>query len=195
MKTQRGFAELVTLAIYAGIALAIAGVLYGAYYSVQHWCNTVCKDARLERDGLQAEKKAAQERATAMTMLWDRERTAREADARQREGDRNARFVVVEKVAATLPAADAHVRIPDSAVRVLDGAVAAGNAGIARPATEPATETRAPPADPAGAVDVAGLTGWVVTAARQYAACTDQVAGWQAFYGNILAAQFQNEVH
>lgn len=67
MKRQRGYVQLI---VYGVMALAAAGAMYAIYSKVMHWCNTACVEVTAERDALQAEKTAAQERATALALLW-----------------------------------------------------------------------------------------------------------------------------
>lgn len=200
MNRQRGIA--VTLILYAVAAIAAVGIVAGLWWKVDHWCNKACGTAQTERDAALAdvakltESIAAAERETKRVMLaWAADSVAAQTRAIQAEGERNARFAPIHTAARSLPAADAGVRIPASAVGVLDRAVDAGNAAIARPAAEAAGQAAAVATDPAGAVDVAGLTTWGVQVTEQYAACADQVTGWQAFYAGLQRNQTTEAIH
>lgn len=203
MNRQRGFLGfgVVELVVYAAIAVAALAAIAGVVYKANHWCNTVCKEARAETakekaraDGAEQRIAEAQKRASDMTMLWDRERQGREADARARESSRIQAFGPVEAAARGLSRPVARTPFPRDAARVLDSAIAAGNAALARPAAEPAETAAAPPAA-AESVDVAGVTQWGVACAKQYAALADQVIGWQTFYRNLQLAQAQEAIH
>lgn len=191
--------RLIAYGIAALIALAaIATVVY----KVRHWCNAACVEQtqradkeKVRADGAEERIAEAQKRASAMVALWDTERQARERDAVQREGERNARFGPVENAARSLPAAVARTVFPAPAARVLDDAIAAGNAAIARPADEPAKSPGPASPNPAGAVDVAGVTTWGVAVAALYAACADQVRGWQDFYSGLRRTQLEEQIH
>jgi len=193
---QRGFADLVTLVIYGVIFAVVAGTAYGAWRTLNGWCNGACEAARAETvtataraDAAEAKIAAANAEAQRVRLAWAADSVEAQARAIQAEGERNARFKPIHAAAKSLPAADARIRIPDSAVWVLDSAVAAGNVTIAGPATEAADQARAPPADPAQPVDVEGVTAWGAQVAQQYAACADQVAGWQTFYAELQRKQ------
>ena len=60
-----------TVPIVYGLAALVAIAVTGAIaYKAQHWCNTVCKEARGERDQLAAEKSAALKREAAIAVLY-----------------------------------------------------------------------------------------------------------------------------
>ena len=202
MMRQRGFADLITLAIYAGIFAVIAGTAYGAWRTLDGWCNGACKDAHAETvlataraDAAESKIAAAEREATRVRLAWAADSVAAQSRAIEAEGKRNARFKPLYLAARGLPAADARIRIPDSAIGVLDRAVDAGNTAIAGSAPGAADQARAPPTDPAHVVDVAGVTAWGVQVAQQYAACADQVAGWQTFYAKLQGEQSAAQIH
>ena len=193
---QRGFADLITLVIYAGIVAVIAGIAYGAWRTLNGWCNGACEAARAEAatatiraDAAEAKIAAANAEAQRVRLAWAADSVAAQTRAIQAEGERHVRFKSIHSAAKSLPSADARIRIPASAVGVLDRAVDAGNAAIARPAPGAADQARATPADPAQPVDVAGVTAWGVQVTEQYAACADQVAGWQDWYRRLQEKQ------
>ncbi len=194
MNRQRGFIPI-SLIMYAVAALAVMAALATLVYKVNHWCNAACTAQTERADAAEASINAAQDRATAMALLWDKERQGRESDARQRETDRTARFAPILAASRSLPADVARVRFPDAAARVLDDAINASNARLAGPASEPAKEAATAPAAPtstvdaANQVDVASVTQWGVTCASMYAASVDQILGWQDFYQGLRQAQ------
>lgn len=200
MNRQRGIA--IDLILYLVAGAFILGLAGWAVWQAQHWCNTACKDAKAEAatataraDAAEAAIAAAERETKRVLLAWAADSVTAQTRAIQAEGERHARFTPIHTAARSLPAADAGVRIPASAVGVLDRAVDAGNAAIARPAAEAAGQAAAASPDPAGAVDVAGLTAWGVQVTEQYAACADQVAGWQTFYAGLQRNQTTEAVH
>jgi len=196
MNRQRGFVDVVGLVIGGVVIAVIAGTAYGAWHTVNTWCNAACKTAQTERDTartavtkLTDEKLAAVAESNRVRLAWAADSVEAQARAIQAEGERNARFTPIHAAAKSLPTADARIRIPASAVELLDRAVDAGNVTIAGPASETTDQARAPPADPAQPVDVEGVTVWGAQVAQQYAACADQVAGWQDFYRRLQEKQ------
>lgn len=190
MRHARGFVT-VGFVVYAIAAVAVLAVIGTAAWRINHWCNAACKAEGVRADAAESTIKTAQERATAMTMLWDAERQKREADANARQADRAARFVAVDSAVVRLPAATGRIPFPSNAVRVFDAAIDAGNAGVARSAGEPAKETAAASAAPADGerVTVGDVTNWAVAVAKVYAECADMVTGWQSFYEGLRVAQ------
>lgn len=168
-----------------------AVILGGLWYGAEHWCNGVCRDARAEVATLKSEKAAAQKMAAAIATKYGEQVAATQAAEAQRDGERNARFVPVESAARNLPAAIARIVVPAAAVRVLDDAIIASNATLAKPAAGAAESARAPPADS----DLASVTSWGVTCAKQYAELADEVVGWQRFYAGLQAAQLAEQLH
>jgi hypothetical protein len=198
MNRQRGFfvaAWAIPYILYAVAGIAILAAIGTVAYKVNHWCNAACAVQTTRADRAEAAIRTAQQRASAMALLWDKERQGREADARTAEANRLAAFVPVEAAARNLPAPVARVLFPATAARVLDAAVGAANAQIAGPATVPPEKAAAPPADPAGTVDVGGVVAWGIACAKQYAEVAAQVTGWQTYYASLQAAQLQEALH
>jgi hypothetical protein len=199
---QRGMVP-VGLIVYAVLALGALAVIGAAAYRVNHWCNAACAAAKAETvketaraDAAEQAIAAAKAEAERMRSRWAAETVALQVAAVQLEGERNARFAAVASAARGLPAVDARLRFPTSAAGVLELAISAGNATIARPPGEPAKETVAAPAAAEGAgFDVAGVTAWGVACAKLYAEVADQVTGWQAFYARLQAAQLAEAIH
>ena len=69
--------------VYAVMAIAIAAAVYATVHAVNHWHNAAWREVAAERDQLVAEKQAAQERATALALLWSK--TVDEAERREHE--------------------------------------------------------------------------------------------------------------
>lgn len=177
---QRGFAEV--LILYAIIAIVAVAAIGGAVYKVNHWCNTVCEDARAEVVMLKAEKAAAQERATAIALLWSGQVDKTASAESQLETLRHARAETVRAAAAALPAADRGRVVPAAVVRVLDSAAGAANSA--------GTTTGAEKAAPTSADTSLGvLTDWAVVVTEIHAECRDRVAQWETFYAGLRAAQ------
>jgi len=197
MNRQRG--SLLFMALGAVALLAIAATLI---WKAQHWCNTACENAKAETvkqtarvAALEGSIKAAQDRATAIALLWSGNVTREDSNAKQRDADRAARFAPIAAAARGLPASSARVVFPADAARVLDDAIRAGNAPTAGSAREPAEGAGAAPAAAAGVVDVAGITTWGVDVAGLYSSCVDQVVGWQKFYAGLQQAQVAEQIH
>lgn len=163
------------------LAAILAGVVV---YRANHWCNTVCKDARVERDQLVAEKMAAQERATALALLWAKSLDDAERKERERESEAARRY---DSLLARAQAVDRGpgMRLSVGTIRLLDDASAAAN--LARP---PAVDQ-----DPAESVPPASDTtdereiavAWV-KASEAYA---DAFGKWQScvnFYQSLRSA-------
>lgn len=72
---QRGIVS--TLVLYGIIAAVVLGIVGTAVYKANHWCNAQCEDLMHEVEKLdfdikvlQKEKADAQERATALALMW-----------------------------------------------------------------------------------------------------------------------------
>lgn len=177
---QRGFAE--GLILYAIVAVVTLAAIGGAYYKLQHYCNTVCKDARAEVGVLKSEKAAAQERATAIALMWSGQVDKTAKAEQQLETDRHARAEKVRTAAAALPAADRGRPVPAAVVRVLGDAASAANAA--------GTPTRAQEtAPPVADTSLGVLTDWAVLVTEIHAECRDRVRQWEEFYSGLRAAQ------
>lgn len=189
MNRQRGFG----LIAYGIGALVFIAAIGGLIYAVQHWCNSACQEQSDRADRAEASIRVAQERATAIALLWAGKVTQEDTHAREREADRTTRFAPVVVAARNLPAAVARGVFPIPAARVLDDAIRASNTAPTRSASEPAKEpTPVAPSteevDEVDEVDVSNVVDWGVTVASLYTACTDQVRGWQDFYHGLQQA-------
>jgi hypothetical protein len=192
-----------------GIALAILAGLWGTHkveVALAHHRGVNEGEATIQSkwDADKAQKAAA---IAALASAWDAERQRADEASRQLEGERRAAFTALAASARNLPAADARIRVPESAVRVLDDAVAAANRGLAGPAGDAARAAagsaegavRADPgkgaadgraaAENDGSTSVGMLTSWGVGAAELYRSCRDRVGALITFYDGLRAAQ------
>ncbi len=175
-----------------GAAVALFALLAWLVYAVNHLHNAAWNEEHAARSAAEASIKAAQERATAIALLWAGNVTKEEVRAKQSDADRTQRFAPILSAAHRLPPAVAGVVFPAAAARLLDAAIDAGNASIAG--------SPAPPAEGAAAIagaatDVASVTQWGVDVARLYSACRDQVVGCQSFYGGLQESQLVDQIH
>ncbi len=193
-RSQKGFIPI-SLIMYAVAALAVMAAIATLVYKVNHWCNKACVAQTERADKAEAAIEDAHKRATAMVLLWDKERQGREQDAKQRDVDRTARFAPILAASRSLPADVARTPFPAAAVVVLERAIDAGNASITRPSGEPPEATGPAPTAPAGVVDAGGLTEWGVNVSGLYATCVDRVHGWEDFYTGLRNAQVAEAVH
>ena len=63
-------AFLIPWLIRGAMLLALLAALYGAWYKVDHWCNRACRVATDEATHAKEIIVLAQERATALALLW-----------------------------------------------------------------------------------------------------------------------------
>lgn len=125
------------------LAIALAAALW---WKADHYCNSVCRDARGERDSLRAEKVAAQERATALALLWSAQLDKTDAEVRKREAEKRVQFSGLMDRAQSLDRG-AGLRIGNDTARLLLDASRAANSGTTAehqeepaPVPEPAEE-------------------------------------------------------
>lgn len=182
---------------YALGALFVSLVAWWGWRIANNWCNGACRDARAEvvalteeRDGLAAGIKAAQERASALALLW--------ADAVQRVEVRYAEakresgtlFAGLRERAGKIREGTAAVRvpIPAGALSVLADAHRGANGG-----QDPATAggdsgASAPVPEAPGGEVVTGLDEWVAfatEAAEAYADARQKHLACVAWAGSI----------
>lgn len=176
-----------------GRLLPILGVLFAAWYGwhrLDNWCNAACQSASSKLTIAEQQITAAQERATAIAMLWAKainnvevryvevvsERTAAASGLRERAG-------------RIRPATDSvSVRVPADALRVLDDA-----AKLANNSAAPAVDQRptAPFPDAAGPAETT-LSDWVafaVDAAEAYRDAADKHSACVAAYESLTTQQ------
>jgi hypothetical protein len=165
MKRQRG-SILITLLIYGAIALAVSAAIYGVWRSVNGWCNGACVEAREERDAATAEGerlagliKAAQERATALALMWSEAVQRVEVRYVERAATRSTEFAGIRERAGRIAHAEIAIPVPLSAdvVRLLNDVHAAANDAGAGPAAGAGDEGAALP----GAARIVPVGEWV----------------------------------
>lgn len=199
MNKQLGFA--VGLLMYGLAALAAVAVVGTAVYKAKHWCNSACESAQAETeaqkaraDRAEAAIKTAQKEAERLRLAWAADSVEAQRRLIQREGELNVRFLPIQGAARSLPPAIAGVPFGAPAVRVLDNAVSAANAALTGPAAQAAPEARSAPGAPEGS-SVGLITAWAVDVTKLYAACVDQVLGWQAFYASLQSETIREGLH
>lgn len=168
----------------------LGAILLGAgYWQANHWCNTVCKEARAERDELAVQKAAAIKRATDLALLWSAEVDRSEIAARQRKERNAALFAPLTNRARSVPRGGV-VAVSPAAARVFVDAAAAANAPAA-PAGREAGADPIPDAAPAAPVifDEREFADWVVTAAMAYADARNQWGACVEHYERLRTAQ------
>ena len=170
-------------------ALAVAILAWYGWYRVDHWCNTECRHYRTSADTLQQEKQQAQDRATALALLWseainrievryvEMARTRSNAAARLRERAGRIRF----------DSGGVGIRVPPAAVGLLDDAHRLANDPPAAGGDQSAPDPVPAPADTVE-IDTT-LATWIATyleaaiayrdAADKHMAC---VAAYESLY-------------
>lgn len=152
----------------------LAAILLGVVaYRANHWCNTVCRDARAERDQLVTEKKAAQERATALALLWAKSVDDAETKERQREAESARRYDSLLARAEAINRGNG-LRLSVGTIGVLTDASREANAARSTPVDQDPAEAVSPAADTTDEREIA--IAWV-KASEAYA---DAFGKWQA---------------
>ena len=174
------------------LAAALAGAVY---WKANTWCNSACKDQqKIARTAegkirtLELQIAEAQERATALALLWSAQVDKTEAANAAAAKFRAQVFAPLDQRARSLPRG-AIVRLPADAYSLFGAASAAANASAApRPAAVNPAPAGPVPSGPAD-IDAADLTAAWVTAAASYA---DAVGQWRAcvnFYTGLQEAE------
>lgn len=172
---QRGFLALLApyaakLILYGVIAAVIAGTVYGIYFKVMHWCNTACVQVTAERDQLAGTLKAAQERATALALLWAKSVDDAEAKERQRETEAARRYDSLLARAEAINRGSG-LRLSVGTIGVLTDASREANAA------RPPAEHQEPAETVSGTTDEREIAVAWVKASEAYA---DAFGKWQA---------------
>lgn len=157
------------------------------------------------REQWDADKAAKAKAIAALALAWDGERQRADESSRLLDKARRESFAPIAARAAALPAPDARIAVPASAVRLLDDAVRAANAagppsgsasasgGSAAGAAHPAqggsdAVQRSAAGDDAG-VTIGDWAAWSISAAQLYSTCRDQVSNLVMFYDRVRAAK------
>ncbi len=174
-----------------GRLIPILGILFAAWFAwraVDGWCNGACEDARAELVTAQAQIQEAQERATALALLWSEAinrvevryvevaRTRSDAAARLRERAGRIR----------LDGGGVGVRVPPAAVGLLDDAHRLANDPPAAGGDQSAPDPVPAPADTVE-IDTT-LATWIATyleAAIAYRDAADKHLACVAAYESL----------
>ncbi len=169
-------------------ALAVAALAWYGWHKVDHWCNTECRYFRENAETLQHEKQQAQDRATALALLWseainrievryvEMARTRSDAAARLRERAGRIR----------LDGGGVGVRVPPAAVGLLDDAHRLANDPPAAGGDQSAPDPVPAPADTVE-IDTT-LATWIATyleAAIAYRDAADKHLACVAAYESL----------
>ena len=129
-------------------ALGILLALWFAWHKIDNWCNGACSDARAELATAQGQIQAAQERATALALLWSEAINRVEVRYVELAGNRaDATAGIRERAGRIRPSTSSvSVRVPADALGVLrdvaefanDSAAPEGSQGAAAPVPIPA---------------------------------------------------------
>ena len=129
-------------------ALGILFALWFAWHKLDTWCNDACEDARAELSVAQGQIQAAQERATALALLWSEAINRVEIRYVELAGNRaDATAGIRERAGRIRPSTSSvSVRVPVDALGVLrdvaefanDSAAPEGSQGAAAPVPIPA---------------------------------------------------------
>lgn len=173
-------------------ALGILLALWFAWHKLDTWCNGVCEGARADLVVAQGQIQAAQERATALALLWSEAINRVEVRYVDLAGNRaNAAAGIRERAGRIRPATDrVSIRVPVDALGVLDSASRLANAD-APAAAEGDKGTAAPVPDASGAAETT-LTDWVafaVDAAESYREAADKHMACVNLYESARTAQ------
>lgn len=182
---------------YALGVLFVALVTWWGWRIANSWCNGACQDAReevaaltVERDGLLAGIKAAQDRASALAVLWAD--AIQKVEVRYVEAKRESTqlFAGLRERAGRIREGTAAVRVPvpAGALSVLADAHRGANGGQDPAAAGGDSGAPAPVPAPAGGEVVTGLDEWVAfatEAAEAYADARQKHLACVAWAGSI----------
>jgi hypothetical protein len=176
--------------IVGGIALAI--FLAWAGYKVNHWCNTACEDATARAVQAEGLIKEAQERATAIALLWSE--AIQKVEVRYVEKAASNTLVfgsIRERAKRVGPSSSGTIRLAPDARRVLDDASAAANAGHPAPAKVDNGPAQAVPAAAGDGETFITPQEFAVAWADAAAAYADVYYKWEAAVRAYQALQQQ----
>lgn len=176
-----------------GRLIPILGILFAAWFAwraVDGWCNGACEDARAELVTAQAQIQEAQDRATALALLWseainrvevryvEMARTRSDAAARLREREGRIRF----------DSGGVGIRVPPAAVGLLDDAHRLANDPAATRGDQiPAAPVPAAPNEVEIETDVATWIATYLEAAIAYRDAADKHLACVAAYESLFS--------
>jgi hypothetical protein len=159
-------------------ALGILLALWFAWHKLDTWCNGACEDARAELVTAQGQIQAAQERATALALLWSEAINRVEVNYVELAGNRaDATAGIRERAGRIRPSTSSVVvRVSPDALRVLGDVAEFANDSAAPEGSQGAA---APVPDAAGAAETT-LADWVEFAIEAGAAYREAADKHQA---------------
>ena len=167
-------------------AIGILIAVWLGWRAVDGWCNGACKDARAELVTAQGQIQAAQERATALALMWSEAINRVEVRYVELAGNRaDAAANLRERAGRIRPAtAGVSIRVPADAVGVLGDV-----ARFANDSPAPAVDQGAAAPVPAPARDAdTTLAEWInfaVEAGAAYREAADKHAACVAAYDSL----------
>lgn len=195
MDKQRGFVWVQFLPhIIGGVAIAaVAGILW---WKAQHWCNTACQQQKeiaavattraLKAEGL---LKEAQERATALALLWSKAIQNVEVKYVEVVKWREKRFTVYRERAGTISYSGGIALDPAARGLLRDVANSANAVDAGSPSGDQGTP-QAVPAPAGGEVNTTGAE-WIefaISAAEAYRDAADKHRACVEWVGKIREA-------
>ena len=171
-------------------ALAVAALAWYGWHKVDHWCNTECRYFRENAETLQHEKQQAQDRATALALLWSEainrvevryvEMARTRSDAATRLRERAGRL--------RLDGGGVGVRVPPAAVGLLDDAHRLANDPAATRGDQiPAAPVPAAPNEVEIETDLATWIATYLEAAIAYRDAADKHLACVAAYESLFS--------
>jgi hypothetical protein len=172
-----------------GLALlAVIAALYGAWWKVDHWCNSSCADATDRAVAAEDRIAEAQRRATALALLWSAAVDKLEiAHVESRRISEHAAVQLRERARRIASRGDSGtIRVDPDAGRLLRDSADFAN-------RTPAAEVDSRPAeavpDAARDTTLAQWTEFAIAAAEAYRDAADKHQACVAFVGAISEAQ------
>jgi hypothetical protein len=159
-------------------ALGILLALWFAWHKLDTWCNDSCRSARAELVVAQGQIQAAQERATALALLWAKAINNVEVRYVELAGNRADATAGIRERAGRIrhSTSSVSVRVPADALGVLRDVASLANDTAA---PEGGQRTAAPVPDPAGPAETT-LADWVEFAIEAGAAYREAADKHQA---------------
>lgn len=151
----------------------------GAYFYADKACwSSACHSQRARADKLEADNKAAHERASALALLWAGTLDRSEKDTHDKLAQQAKDFARLTDLARSLPSLPS-IRLSPDAWRVLDDASSLANAA------GPSTVNQEPPA----AISESALAEKWSEAAAAYADAREKWASCVGFYNSLRNSQ------
>ena len=167
-------------------ALGILLALWFAWHKLDTWCNGVCEDARAELSVAQGQIQAAQERATALALMWSEAINRVEVRYVELAGDRADAAANLRERAGRIRSATSGVsiRVPADAVGVLGDVARLANDSPA-PAVDQGAAAPVPVATGDADTTLAEWVDFAVEAGAAYREAADKHAACVAAYDSL----------